>query len=106
MRFSEKDWKIFRRKIVGWQEDYMDRMIREYIGLLTTDEDPSTRFWNLDERIRQDKKKAGVQARMSRSNMFNILLMLLDEDAITLEDLSEFSEDLQECIKNVASWHE
>ena len=23
-KFSEKDWKIFRSKIAGWQEAYMD----------------------------------------------------------------------------------
>lgn len=106
MRFSEKDWQIFRRKIVEWQEDYMARLIREYIRLLTTDEEPSTRFWNLAERMQQDKKKAGVQAKRSRSNMFNTLLMLLDEGAITPDDLSEFSENLQECIKNAISWNE
>lgn len=25
-RFSEKDWKIFRSKIAGWQEVYMDKL--------------------------------------------------------------------------------
>ena len=29
-RFSEKDWKLFRRKIVGWQEAYMDKLNKEY----------------------------------------------------------------------------
>ncbi len=24
-RFSEKDWKLFRSKIAGWQEAYMDK---------------------------------------------------------------------------------
>ena len=26
-RFSEKDWKLFRSKIAGWQEAYMDKLI-------------------------------------------------------------------------------
>ena len=25
-RFSEKDWKIFRSKIAGWQEAYMNKL--------------------------------------------------------------------------------
>lgn len=25
-KFSEKDWKIFRSKIAGWQEAYMDKL--------------------------------------------------------------------------------
>ena len=26
----EKDWKLFRKKLGGWQESYMDRLIEEY----------------------------------------------------------------------------
>ena len=37
----------------------------------------------------------GVRARMSRSNMDNNLLGLLREGVITLEDLAEFSDELQ-----------
>ena len=33
-RFSEKDWKIFRSKIAGWQEAYMDKLNKEYIEIL------------------------------------------------------------------------
>lgn len=33
--FTEKDWKLFRSKIVGWQEAYMDRLNKEYIDLLS-----------------------------------------------------------------------
>ena len=25
-KFPEKDWKIFRSKIAGWQEAYMDKL--------------------------------------------------------------------------------
>ena len=25
-RFSEKDWKLFRSKIVDWQEAYMEKL--------------------------------------------------------------------------------
>ena len=32
--FSEKDWKIFKRKIPEWQEAYMERLNNEYIELL------------------------------------------------------------------------
>ena len=30
-KFSEKDWKLFRKKISGWQEAYMEKLNREYI---------------------------------------------------------------------------
>ena len=31
-KFSEKDWKLFRKKISGWQEAYMEKLNREYIA--------------------------------------------------------------------------
>ena len=37
---------------------------------------------------------------MSRSNLFYILLSLLNEGAITLEDLDDFSDDLKETVKS------
>lgn len=37
---------------------------------------------------------------MSRSNQFYIMLSLLNEGAITLDELSDFSEDLQETKKH------
>lgn len=78
----------------------MDRLNREYASILAQDKNPSDIFWKLDERIRQDKRKTGVIARgVSRSNMWPHILDLLREGAITVEDLSEFSEDLQERIK-------
>lgn len=30
-KFSEKDWKIFRSKIAGWQETYMDKLNKELL---------------------------------------------------------------------------
>ncbi len=99
-RFSEKDWKVFRSKIAGWQEAYMEKLNREYIKLLSGEGHASEKFWALEKRIRQDKKDCGVQCEMSRSNQFYIMLSLLNEGAITLDDLSDFSEDLQETINH------
>lgn len=41
-----------------------------------------------------------MQCEMSRSNQFYIMLSLLNEGAITLDELSDFSEDLQETKKH------
>lgn len=100
MRPDEKDWKLFREKLPGWQENYMARMNKEYKGILAQDKNASDIFWELEERIRQDKKKTGVLARdIRRSNMWRHLLDLLNEGAITFNDLSEFSEELQEKLR-------
>ena len=53
-KFSEKDWKLFRKKISGWQEAYMEKLNREYIALLNEEGDASDKFWKLEKRIRED----------------------------------------------------
>lgn len=99
--FSEKDWKLFRKKIVGWQEAYMEKLNKEYVEILTREEEnASDKFWELEKRIRNDKKDCGVRCEMRRSNQFFIMLSLLNEGAITFEDLEDFSEDLQDTLKH------
>lgn len=95
---NEKDWKLFREKVPGWQESYMERLNREYIELLRGDGAPSEKFWALEKRIYQDKKKKGVMIDMRRSMMELNLLGLLAEGVIGLGDLADFSKELQERI--------
>ena len=97
-RFTEKDWKLFRRKIADWQESYMNRLNREYIAILSEDASPSDKFWKLDKRIKEDKKNAGVQLRMSRTNLIYNIISLLNEGAISFGDLEDFSDGLKETV--------
>ena len=94
--YSEKDWKLFRKKLPEWQESFMEKLNREYIRILTDEGTPSARFWKLEKRINEDKKFTGVQCQSSRSEFVFLIRNLLGEGAITLNDLSEFSEGLQE----------
>ncbi|MBQ7497724.1 MAG: multidrug transporter [Selenomonas sp.] len=95
--FNEKDWKLFRKKVADWQENYIEKLTREYIELLSGEGYSSDKFWELDKRIKRDKKKAGVMITdMSRSNMMFIIMQLLNEKVITLEDLADFSDELKE----------
>ena len=96
--FPEKDWKMFRKKIVEWQEAYMDKLLHEYEEIIHEDTDPSDRFWKLNERIRYDRKSSGVSVQMSRSNLLHNLCMLLDEGVISKEDLADFSDELKETV--------
>lgn len=98
--FTEKDWKLFRKKIVDWQESYMDRLVKEYIELLSENAEPSDRFWRLDKRIKKDKKKTGVQIEMRRSTLIFDILSLINEGAIRVDDLEEFSDELKETIRH------
>ena len=97
-RFTEKDWKLFRSKIADWQESYMNRLNREYIAILSEDASPSDKFWKLDKRIKEDKKNAGVQLRMSRTNLIYNIISLLNEGAISFGDLEDFSDGLKETV--------
>ncbi len=99
-RFSEKDWKIFRSKIAAWQEAYMEKLNKEYIELLKGEGNASEKIWALEKRVKEDKKDCGVHCEMSRSNQFNIMLSLLNEGAITMNDLDGFSEDLKDTLKH------
>jgi len=91
--FTEADWKLFRMRLPDWQERYMEKLIEEYKALLSTDEPASEKFWNLEKRIKNDKKDTGVLAQdVSRSNMRFLMMDLINEGAITEADLEGFSE--------------
>ena len=95
----EKDWKLFRKLLPGWQEAYMERLTMEYIELLSSDRQASDKFWEHDKRIKQDKRCTGVLARdVKRSNMFQLIINLIYEEAISEDDLNEFSEDLRDAV--------
>ena len=95
MEIKESDWKLFRKKLPDWQENYMERLIIEYAALLAGSTKASSKFWELEKRINSDKHDVGVVAEMSRSKMYNNILALLNEGAITIDDLADFSEELR-----------
>ena len=97
--FTEKDWKLFRNKISDWQEAYMDRINKEYIKILSEDANPADKFWRLEKRIKEDKRKTGVVVDMRRSNLLFSIISLINEGAIGLEDLEEFSAELKETVR-------
>lgn len=81
----------------------MDRLNKEYMEILSGEGAASEKFWKLEKRIKEDKKDkkdCGVQCEMSRSNQFYIMLELLNEGAITIDDLEDSSEDLKETMKH------
>ncbi len=97
-RFTKVDWTLFKNKIADWQEAYMNKLNKEYIELLSEDANPSEKFWRLDKRIKADRKKTGVQLEMSRSNLIYNIISLINDGAISFEDLEEFSDELKETV--------
>lgn len=92
---NEQDWKLFRKKLPIWQEAFISKLIEEYAVILSKNMLPSEKFWALEKRIFHDKKNVGVTAVMSRSRMIENIYSLIGEGAITKNDLSDFSEELQ-----------
>lgn len=81
----------------------MDKLNKGYIELLNGEGLASAKFWELEKRIKQDKKKTGVHIVLNRSDLIINILSLLHEGAITMDDLEGFSDELREA---VSSWAE
>lgn len=95
---SKKDWKLYREKIGGWQEHYMERLVKEYADYLYSDLPASTKFWEIEKRIRRDRKTPGVCIQLRKSSMFWDIAELVNDTVISMDDLKEFSDDLKEAV--------
>lgn len=97
----ESDWKIFRKRVTQWQEDYMKKLNKEYIEILSRDGSAAQNFWDLENRVFKDKRSVGVVIDMRRSRMLINILDLLKDHVINLEDLDEFSGELRDAVTRI-----
>ena len=98
--FDEQDWKLLRKRLPGWQERFMEKLLKDYAAIIAGSENPSERFWKLEKRINKDTNLSGVIAReMKRSRMEQIIASLYREGSINVEDLDGFSDGLVERVK-------
>lgn len=98
---EESDWKIFRKRVPQWQEDYMKKLNKEYINILSRNGSAAKNFWDLENRVFKDKRRVGVAIDMRRSKMLINILDLLEDHVINLEDLDEFSEELRKEVTQI-----
>jgi len=85
MDISKKDWKLFREKLSGWQENYMEGLVKEYANFLNDDKKPaSEKFWEL-----------------KKSEVIWDIVRLIRLKVITYNDLSDFSDELQNEVKRI-----
>ena len=98
MEVSKSDWKLFRTHIAKWQENYMERLLQEYVELLSGEENAAEKFWKLEERIKRDKKHPGVLIELRKSNMIYDIVSLINLGVITTSDLEDFSDELKESV--------
>ena len=102
MDISKKDWKLFRERLSEWQEKYMEDLIKEYVNFLNDDTKPaSEKFWEIEKRIKEDKRHPGVIMELKKSEVIWDMVHLIRLKVITSDDLSEFSEELRQEVKRI-----
>ena len=61
--------------------------MKEYIDMLNGNGNASDKFWELEERIKKDKKHPGVMIELSKGNMIFYIVALINSGVITTADL-------------------
>ena len=72
--------------------------MKEYIDVLNGTGNTSDKFWELEERIKKDKKHPGVMLELSKGNMIFDIVALINSGVITTADLEGFSDELRESV--------
>ncbi len=103
MEISKADWKLYRERVSDWQEHYMEQLTKEYVELLTSLGNASDHFWELEKRIKQDKKHPGVLIELRKSTALWDIAYFVREKVITMNDLEGFSADLIDSVKLILS---
>ena len=98
-QISKSDWKLFKERVGVWQERYMEGLLRQYAELIDSPTLASERFWELEKRIKKDRRHIGVLIDLKKSEAVWDIAMYLKEKIITLKDLDGFSEELVEAVK-------
>lgn len=99
MEISKADWKLFRKRVSGWQENYMEQLNKEYIELLSSQGNASDHFWELENRIKQAKKYPGVLIELKKSTAIWDIAFFVRDGVITMDELDGFSKALIDAVK-------
>ena len=103
MEISKADWKLYRERVGGWQERYMEKLIKKYIKLLSSEGNASDHFWELEKKINRDKKHPGVIIELQKSTAIWDIADFVSEKVIKMEDLEGFSQELIDAVEQILS---
>ena len=81
----------------------MERLVKEYMELLSSPGNASDHFWELEERIRKDKKNPGVLLDVRKSNAIWDIAAFVGRGIITMDELDGFSQDLIDAVRLILS---
>ena len=80
----------------------MEGLVKEYVEFLNDDTKPaSEKFRKLEERIKKDKRHPGIVMELSKSEMIWDIVRLIRLNVIVYDDLSDFSDALQQEEKRI-----
>ena len=102
MEISKADWKLFQDRLRLWQENYMERLIEEYVKMLQGPENASSKFWQLDRKLKSDRLNPGVSLVLDKQEVINDIASMVKIGVITIADLEGFSEELVNEVKRLA----
>lgn len=77
----------------------MEKLNKEYIVLSADGKKASDKFWELEKWIKNDRRHPGVIIEMRKSNAIYDMVRLVRLGVITCDDLTEFSDDLQQAVE-------
>ncbi len=96
----ESDWKMFKKHVPVWREQYLNHRNENIAALLTDkEESPTERFWNAKKILKEDSYiLTSCLDQYSRSKMTISLSLMIRYGLIEEPDLVVFSDELREHI--------
>ena len=85
---------MFRERVPEWQEHYMEQLTKKYIELLSSPGNASDHFWELEKRIKNDKKHPGVMLEMKKSEAIWDNAIFIKKKVITIKKLEGISKEV------------
>ena len=80
----------------------MEKLVGEYITFLSQDDKvASDKFWELEKRIKKDRKHPGVIMELNKSEAIWDIAIFIKKKVISLKDLEGFSQDLIDSVTEI-----
>ena len=101
MGISKKDWKLYRECVPKWQSRYIEKLVGEYISLLSSEGAPADHFWELEGRIRKDKRHPVMTIGTNKEDAVYDIVLLCRMGVIGMDDLEGFSDDTKDTVRRL-----
>ena len=79
----------------------MQRLIEEHIKMLQGPGDASSKFWQLERKLKSDRLNPGVSLVLDKQEVINDIANMVKIGVFTIADLEGFSEELINEVKRL-----